>query len=289
MTSPVDSRSVAASSSRSHRVATSSAAVLHVFDEGPTDAPCVVLAHSIMTGARMWEPQLATLRALGFRIVRPETRGHGHSTASTPPYSLGELAADMVAVLDALGIAKVHFVGLSLGGSIGVRLSAIAANRLLSLVICDARVDGPEALAGVWEERIATAARDGMGPLVESTLQRWFSDRSVPPIVGIGGEHEEARAMIASLISQTRPDGFIGAARAIQRFDDVGLLASICVPTTFVVGTEDGTLPALMAGFAVSVKDSVFEAVDGAGHIANIEAPNAFDAVLARHLSRVGF
>ncbi len=85
--------------------------------DGPQDAPIVMLSNSLMSNLTMWEPQMSVLTK-SFRVLRYDTRGHGDTDAPTGPYTIQLLAEDVIALLDALKIDKVHFAGLSMGGMI---------------------------------------------------------------------------------------------------------------------------------------------------------------------------
>lgn len=141
---------------------------------GPPEAPVVCLSHSLACSSLMWEPQMPVLKER-FRVLRYDTRGHGGSDAPPGPYTLDGLGDDAVAILDVLGINRVHWVGLSMGGMIGQNLALRHPERLLSLMLCDTMsVVSEEAKPG-WEERIRTAEREGMTPICQPTLERWFT------------------------------------------------------------------------------------------------------------------
>ncbi len=116
----------------------------------------VVLSHSLMSDSRMWDPQLPVLEP-HFQVLRYDTRGHGKSTVTEGDYSLNMLADDAITLLDHLGLQKVHFVGLSMGGMIGQNLSLRHAKRLHSLSLCDTTARIPEEAQPLWRERIELA------------------------------------------------------------------------------------------------------------------------------------
>jgi 3-oxoadipate enol-lactonase len=250
-----------------------------VDDGGPAEAPCVLFSHSIMTSSAMWRGQLQRLRAAGYRAIAYDARGHGRSVVSAAPYTLRQLADDVIALMDAMGIARAHFVGLSLGGMIAFDLAARCPQRLHSAVICDARADSPPAFAAPWEERIALAREQGMRPLVAPTIARWFA-----PSFQEGAEAQAVQAMLRA----TPPQGFIGTANALQDFDLRAGLPGIKLPVTMICGENDGVLPAEMASLTGQIPDAVLEMIPAAGHLPNIENPAAFDAALMRHLARAG-
>lgn len=254
-------------------------------DAGRSDArPVVVLNHSILSASMMWDEQAQLLASHGFRVLCVDTRGHGASSASAPPYSLDDLGADFVAVLDALRIERAHFVGLSLGGMTGFGLGINHAARWESLVLCDCRADAPAAFAAPWDERIAqarAAATDGAGAagcavLADSTTERWF-----------GKAFLEAKPALAAKfkaqVGATHVDGFEGSARAIQKLNYLPHLNRIKAPTTLIVGANDGPLPQAMRDIAPLISGAQLEVIEGAGHLPNIDQPQAFNAALLRH------
>lgn len=255
-------------------------AALQVRDDGPIGAPCILLAHSIMTSAHMWAPQVDHLTRLGYRVLRPDSRGHGGSAGADAPLTIDRLAADVVRVLDALDLDRVHFVGLSLGGMVGFALGQQHPGRLLSLVICDARADSPPAFAQPWDERIAQAREQGMASLVQPTLDRWFAER-------LGALDPASAAGLRDAIASTSIDGFVATARALQDFDYTAGLQAMPPLATLVVGEKDGVLPGVMADLAGRMPRCHLEVIPQAGHLPNLERPDLFNLVLQRHLERV--
>ncbi len=263
--------------SRRHSVPVDGA-LLQVDDEGAEGEACVLLAHSIMTSGAMWAPQVAHLRRLGYRVLRPASRGHGGSTTEHPAFTIDRLAADVVQVLDHLRIARTHFVGLSLGGMVGFALGQQHVARLDRLVICDARADSPPAFAQPWDARIAQAREQGMASLVEPTLERWFGDR-------LGALDRATLASLRADMASTSVEGFVATARALQDFDYTARLASMPRQGTLVVGDQDGVLPEVMAGLCGRMPEWRLKVIPGAGHLPNLEQPAAFNAVLENALS----
>src|ERR1700689_3429944 len=112
---------------------------------GAETAPVVCMTHSLASDGGMWAEQVPALLAGGFRVLRIDMRGHGGSDPVSGPYTMGQLAGDVVAVLDALGLAKVHFIGLSIGGMIGQAVALDHGARLLSAMWCDTMPQTPPA------------------------------------------------------------------------------------------------------------------------------------------------
>lgn len=252
---------------------------LAFIDEGDKSHPAVVMTHSILTTGKMWEAQAALLVKNGFRVIRADTRGHGASSSLPAPYSMNDLASDTVAILDALGIAKAHYVGLSLGGMSGFGLGIDFGNRVLSLVLCGTRADMPAAAGAVWNERIDMAvAANSCAPLAKPTTERWFTSAFL-------SANPSAAALFPALITGTSVDGFVGTARAIQGLDYLPRAGQIAVPTTLIVGSNDGPLVDALRGVSSVIKGSKYELIEDAGHLSNIDQPAAFNAALLKHFA----
>lgn len=240
----------------------------------------VLLSHSILSSSMMWQEQAALLAARGLRVVCMDTRGHGASSAPPPPYAMDDLVADTIAVLDALRIERVHFVGLSLGGMTGFGLGIGHPGRVASLVLCDARADAPPAFLAPWEERIASATSQGCASLAASTTERWFGKNFL-------AAHPPLAQRFRDTVASTSVDGFVGCARALQKLDYLPQVGRIAAPTTLVVGANDGPLPQAMEAISHLIAGSVLEVIPGAGHLPNVDHPEAFNAALLRHFERV--
>ncbi len=248
-----------------------------VYVQGDAAAPVVFMTHSILSSSMMWEAQATLLANEGWRVVRADTRGHGASGSPKAPYTMADLVADTVAVLDALKIDRAHYVGLSLGGMSGLGLGIQHADRLLSLCICDARADAPPAVAAPWDERITIAAAQGCSALAAATVERWFGKAFVE------ANPQVAQRFIATA-SANSAEGFTGCARAIQGLNYLADVGRISVPTTLVVGGNDGVLPQVMRELQALIPNAVLAEIPNAGHLPNIDQPEAFNTALLRHL-----
>ena len=174
---------------------------------GKSDAPVVMLSHSLACSMVMWNPQLDILQSQ-FNVLRYDMRGHGDSQATEGAYTLEQLAADVIGLLDALEIDVVHFVGLSIGGMIGQCLALNYTDRLLSLALCDTAPIIPEEAHPLFRERMRIASTGGMEALVQETLERWFTQpylKQNPPEVDL----------IAHQIATTSVAGYLGCSEAI--------------------------------------------------------------------------
>lgn len=247
--------------------------------EGPATASVVTLSHSLATNLSMWDPQVPAL-ASRYRVLRYDTRGHGGTDAPAGAYSLDLLAEDVRALLQALGITRTHFIGLSMGGFVGQILALKYPDMLQGLVLCDttSRV-APEARP-MWEERIRVAQVQGMEPHVEPTIGRWFTPlfrERRPDVV------DRVRAMIRG----TNPMGYIGCCHAIAALDLLDRLPAIKVPTLVMVGEEDpGTPVAASRTIHEKIKNSELVILKSASHLSNMEQPEAFNRALTAYLAK---
>lgn len=246
--------------------------------DGPADAPVILLAHGVMTSHRVWD-DLAPSLTKDWRVVRYDLRGHGGTTASRPPYTMELLAADAVALLDALSIGRAHFIGTSLGGMIGQVLGVNHAERLLSLTL--ANTTAVQGTPKAWEERIAVAAYKGLSPLIEPTLHRWFTPEC----------HERNPALIDMMrgeAQRTSLHGFIGCAIAIQQLAHQHLLGSIRVPTLIVAGERDTATPVVESEVLQrGIRGSRLELLPAA-HQCAAECPELFLAVWQKNIAEQG-
>ncbi|GLS45907.1 alpha/beta fold hydrolase [Methylobacterium brachythecii] len=248
---------------------------------GPADGPPVLFAHSILTDGAIWARQATQLAAQGFRVVVADTSGHGSSEAAAAPYTLADLGADVIAVLDGLSIDRAHFVGVSLGGMTGLGLGIDHADRLLSLCVCAARADAPAPFAAAWDDRIALARDTSTEALAGPTIARWFGDAFVanaPSMVDL----------LTACVAGTSTEGFVGCARAIQGLDYLDEVGQIRVPTALVIGTNDEALLAPMRALAPLIPGATYAEIANGGHLPQVDQPGRFDAVLIAHLASVG-
>jgi 3-oxoadipate enol-lactonase len=240
---------------------------------GPPQAPVVMLSHSLGSNLHMWDPQLAALEGR-FRVLRYDTRGHGASDAPEGAYTLEELVADAAALLDALAIPRVHFVGLSMGGMIAQGFALSRPERLDRLALCDTSAFMPPEAQPIIQDRIDTARREGLAALVDSTLARWFTAdylRRKGPGVD----------MIRGILQSSPAAGYIGCTEAIRRLDYLNDLARIQRPTLIVVGAEDpGTPVAAARAIHERIAGSQFVILPSASHLCNIEQAQSFNSAL---------
>lgn len=239
-------------------------------DGAGADKPWLMFCNSLGTDLQMWAPQVAGL-ADEFRILRYDRRGHGLSSAPPPPYALADLGRDVLALLDALGIARVAFCGLSIGGLTGQWLGLHAAERLDHIVLCAtaARIGSAES----WIARSAEVRENGLAGLVPATAERWFSP-------GFRARAPEEVAGILRSFEATTVEGYIGCCAALAGADLRGQLSAITPPVLAISGDEDPVCPpADLAAIARGVSRGRHVSLPGR-HIVNLESAEAFNATL---------
>src|SRR5262249_52325244 len=141
--------------------------------DGPDGAPWLVFSNSLATTVAMWDEQAAALQGK-YRVMRYDQRGHGGTDAPGGRYAFATLIADAVALVDALGIRRAHFAGLSMGGATALGLAEQHPDRVDRIIACDSACMSTPQSSQQWEERIQVAQREGMEALVEPTMARWF-------------------------------------------------------------------------------------------------------------------
>ena len=184
--------------------------------------PVVTLSHSLACNLHMWDEQAKAL-ASRYTVLRFDTRGHGQTSAPTGAYSLDQMAEDLKGLLDGLGIAQTHFVGLSMGGMIGQTFTLKYPAMIQSLVLCDTSSRYPAAAASVWEDRIKTVTAQGMEPMVAGTLERWFT-------APFRARRKDVMERIGGLIRSTPPAGYIGCCHALPKINVTDRLKEISCP-----------------------------------------------------------
>lgn len=243
---------------------------------GPQDAPVVVLSNSLGTDLRMWDEQVPALTE-HFRVLRYDQRGHGGTPrVESGPYTLEQLGRDVLDLLDELGLHRVHFAGVSLGGMTGMWLAEHAPDRIDRLaLICTSAQLGPPSK---WTDRARLVREKGTEAIVESSLGTWFT----PALSGRADIVEKFGGMLGACDDE----GYAGCAESISTMDVLPRLGEITAPTLAVAGTED---PATPPGHAERITDAVrgarLEVLPDAAHLANVEQAGTVNRLLVDHFA----
>jgi 3-oxoadipate enol-lactonase len=244
---------------------------------GPSGAPVLVLGNSLGTTRELWEPQLGALSSR-FRVLRYEHRGHGGSPAPPGPYSIADLGADVLALLDGYEVGTAHYCGVSLGGMVGMWLAANAPGRIGKLALCCTSACLQP--AQLWRDRAAAVRRSGLAPISRQVVGRWFTP-------GYQASHPGTVAgFVTTLEQDVAAEGYAGCCDAIEAMDLRPLLGTVTAPTLVIAGAEDpATPPWHGAVIAAAIPGARLRVIRGAAHLANVSTAAEFTATLLTHLA----
>jgi len=234
---------------------------LHYRWDGPENAPVVLLSNSLGTDLTMWDAQAAAWSKT-FRLLRYDTRGHGQSSVTPGPYSIQQLGCDVAALMDAAGVSRAHFCGLSLGGQTGLWLAGNAPDRLGKLVLCNtaAKIGTPEG----WGARIEAVKKGGMASVAPQVLERWLTP-------GFRAKEPAKVAVVQRLLEKTDPAGYIANCEAVRDFDYRERVEKIAVPTLVIAGSADSATTPADAKFLVERIAGARYVELNAAHLSNVE------------------
>ena len=246
---------------------------------GPTGAPVVAFSNSLGTTRAMWNEVVPHLRGR-YRLLTYDTRGHGGSKTVKSAFGVGDLAADLAALLSVLHIDKAHIVGLSLGGMTAQALAAAHPDRVLSLTLMATSAYMPSAAS--WGERAALVRNEGTKAIVDATIARWFT----PDFPSIS----------PALVDPVREDfigidaeGYALCCEAIGAMDLRAGLAKITAPTLVIAGRQDPATPVAMAEeIASGIAGADLVVLSKAAHLLAVEQGEAVAAYLLGFLDRQG-
>ncbi|KAH7327187.1 Alpha/Beta hydrolase protein [Rhexocercosporidium sp. MPI-PUGE-AT-0058] len=259
------------------------------------DAPLIVLSNSILVDYKIWDGFLASFFAVPankkYRVLRYLTRGRS-SSCGTLKVTVDVLAADIVALLDALRVKKAAAViGVSLGGCTTLNTALKYPNRVDSFISCDTSSKSPAGNSKAWGERIALSEKESASTssgekivgeeLAEITTRRWFVKESYD-----GGEMEKTCLQVKDMVKNNSLEGFKKSVEALFEYDLKEEMKTSAVKGAFVVGSGDGVLPSAMKEMAASYGSSgaAYEVIDEAGHLPMVEKPQQFAAVVTKLL-----
>lgn len=241
-----------------------------------SDGATVVLVGSLGSDRSMWDPQIGALSAVA-DVVAVDLRGHGGSPVPAGPYSIAELAEDVLAVMDSVETPAAHLVGLSLGGAIVQWIAVHRPTRVksLTLLCTSARFGEPQA----WHDRAAATRTDGTSSLADAVLSRWFTAE-------LSSRDPELAARHRKMIVDTPDEGYASCCEALAGWDNRADLARITVPTLVIAGQEDpATPPADMKIIADGIARSQFHVLAPAAHLANVEQAGEVTRLIVEHIS----
>ena len=243
----------------------------------------LVLLHPFPLNAGYWAPQLAAAPA-GWRVLAPDFRGFGTQGAGdAPASSLDDYARDVLTMLDKRAIERAVVGGVSMGGYVALAIARMAPARVSALVLANTRMDAdPPANRASRLAMLDLIAREGAAGLA----------RDMPKLLGATTERErpEVKARLRAGIAEAAAAGLAAAVRAIMTRPDATPVASAFAgPALVVSGDEDElTPPALQRDMQAAMRNARLEVISGAGHLASLERPEAFNLILQRFLHTLG-
>jgi 3-oxoadipate enol-lactonase len=242
---------------------------------GPESGAIVAFGHSLAADGGMWAEQVAALANAGYRALRMDIRGHGGSTPVAGPYTIDQLADDVIAIANAVGAKQFHFVGLSIGGMFGQSLGIRYGERLKSLMLCDTQAASPKDAVERWNPRIASVEKaNSLEPLADATMGRWLTEK-------YKAAHPDRWKEIRDTIVGTSVAGYVGCSRAIQSFDFRPQLPTIKAPTMIVCGSDDpGAPPEEGKQIASLLPNGRYQEIADARHLPNVEFPELFNKMM---------
>lgn len=250
------------------------------YDDTGTGPPLVLL-HAFPFDREMWAPQRAALADVA-RVVTPDRPGFGASTAGAAGYTIDGMADGLAEFLDAAGLkGPVVLGGLSMGGYVALAFARRHPGRLRGLILADTKADpDDDATKATRDKQIASVRSGADGPLVNQTLPKLLSERTKrdhPAVV------ERARAIGA----RQKPDAVVAALAALRDRPDANPgLAAVRVPTLVIVGEDDAvTPPSAGKAMADGIPGAKLVPIPGAGHLSNLESPEAFNAAVRAFLA----
>ncbi|SDY49549.1 3-oxoadipate enol-lactonase [Modestobacter sp. DSM 44400] len=247
---------------------------VHAVVEGPDDAPVLLLSNSLGADLGMWDPQLPAL-AEHFRVVRYDTRGHGRSPAPDGDSTLDDLADDVIALLDRLGVAQAHVAGLSIGGMTALRLAVRDPQRVASLaVLCSSAHPGNEQS---WQDRATTVRAEGTGAIADAVISRWLTP-------AYAAAHPDVVARLRATFAAHSDEGYASCCAVLVGMDQRADLGRITAPTLVVSGAEDLALPPEhQQVIADGIPGARLLSLSPAAHLANIEQEQQVTDALIAH------
>ena len=241
--------------------------------DGKEGAPWMVFSNSLASSIAMWDEQVAAFGSR-FRILRYDQRGHGDS--AVPPNhktDFEELSADLMALLDHYAIEKAVVAGASMGATTILRFAARFPLRCLAAIACDGQWRAPAGSEATWKDRLAVATDQGMQALAAPTAARWFQPEFI-------ANNPDVIKRVEAMVTATPVGGYLACAAALQDYDYRRDYPAIAVPVLYLVGAQDGEMPAVMREMAEATPNSRYQVIDKCGHLPNIEQPEQFYQVV---------
>jgi 3-oxoadipate enol-lactonase len=249
---------------------------LNVEVAGPERAPVLMLCNSLGTDLHMWDDQVEPFTK-HFQLVRYDRRGHGQSGVTKGPYTMEMLGRDALAIMDGLGLKKVSWCGLSMGGMVGQWLGANAPERIERLVLSNTSCYYP--VKDPWNDRIKFVSEKGLAAIVGPNMERWFTK-------DFRDREKAVITRMTEMFLKTPLDGYIGCCAAVRDMDHRDILAKIKAPTLIIAGRDDMATPVESAIYIQTRIPGAALTLLEAAHISNVEQPAAFSSEVLGFLAQ---
>ena len=251
-------------------------AALHVVEDGPSDAPVLVLGPSLGTDLGLFDALVPDLAA-DHRVIRYDLRGHGGSSVVPGPYTVADLADDVRNLLDERGIDRFAYAGVSLGGAVGLQLAVTVPERLSGLIVMASAARFPDPPS--WKQRADRVRAEGTEFLVPSRIGAWVTPGFAE------SQPQETERLLAMLRSTTR-EGYAACCETIEAFDVRDQLSGITAPALIIAGADDpATPPDIVRAVADGIPNARFVVVPQASHLVSAERPEAVSAEIRAFLA----
>lgn len=239
--------------------------------------PWLVFSNSLITDHSIWDAQAAEFGPR-FNLLRYDQRGHGQSEVSDAPLNFDILGADLIALMDQVGVRKATAVGLSMGVPTVFSAYHLAPDRFDALILMDGQAASAVNAVDTWQERIDAAQAKGMQAFGRATASRWLTPDS----------HADKLDRLAKMIGNTDFSGFKACAGALQGYDYQHVLPACTVPVLALAGKNDGAMPETMKRYSQKMHQAEFIAIDDAGHVPCYEQGSAVNKAIDAFLRRTG-
>lgn len=248
---------------------------LHYRESGEAEAPALIFVNSLGTDLRMWQAVGDLLPE--FRLIGFDKRGHGLSATPKADWSVEDIGADVIALMDHLGIEKAVVAGCSVGGMVAQSLAYAHPVRLHGVVISNS---APKiGTAEMWASRMEAIRSGGLIALCDNILERWFAPAF--------RESLAARPWRV-MLEHADVEGYLGTCRALAKADLRGTTPKIAIPVLVFAGTEDGSTPvALVTEMAASIPRARLKVFEGSGHIPAIDNPEGVAAEIRAFMETI--
>lgn len=236
----------------------------------------IVFLGSLGSDRSMWQPQMADLGA-DHRVIALDVRGHGESPTPAGPYTVPDLADDVLTTLVALGAGTVHLVGLSLGGAIAQQIALVAPERVstMTLLCTSARFGEPQP----WLDRAATVRASGTSAIADAVVERWFT-------LGLADEDRDLVDRARAMVKATDDEGYAACCEALAEWDSRSQLPSVTTATLAIAGAQDpATPPEHLQLIADLIPGARIEILDPGAHLVNLEQAAVVSSLIREHVA----